>query len=529
MLSNNENKPGNSYKSQDMIVPSKDREWIDNNTRDRNTNEKYGEIDIFNKGTEKEEEDEIILPMPPELPPLVYGISGGVSYWGFSQRGESHVKSELPCQDRCIIEAINDTPLIVAAVADGVGSCVLSHYGAAIATRSAIDSIKNDLSVLENCLDDYSAGAMLRKAMNCACEAVRKEAEEMEQLEYSFQSTLTLAIYDGSTLFFSHAGDDGIVAILDDGTMDLATVRKKGEEASSVYPLQSMDWEIRKAGNVNALIMATDGVLDAFVRGVMEGNRIYYPFIEPAVKPGQLDEDKIKEVADFYYEYMAGTEYRSRVTDDLTMVVITNQKKITENNLPKFDQEEWNAYTRKREEKIKAALYPETVPEKENRKQECNKPFEQQEAGEKKSSLIPEKRSFCFTCGAKITDETSEFCPVCGNSLIKMDQNPRDSYVRDAYNYRAYESNSSGNATCRGNGFTGGCANNKEFPDMRGQSNRYYDNESVNHLRNDSNFLKPPGNKKERKEKFSVTLVLIVLVILFLLCLVWLLLFFLIR
>lgn len=63
--------------------------------------------------------------------------------------------------------------------------------------------------------------------MMCAYEAVRKEAEELEQLEYSFQSTLTLAIYDGSTLFFSHAGDDGIVAILEDGTMDLATVRKK--------------------------------------------------------------------------------------------------------------------------------------------------------------------------------------------------------------------------------------------------------------------------------------------------------------
>ncbi|MCR4612222.1 MAG: protein phosphatase 2C domain-containing protein [Lachnospiraceae bacterium] len=315
---------------------------------------------------EDEYEDEVKLPPEPVLDPLVYGVVGGVSYWGFSQRGESHLKNGLPCQDRCVIEVVDHSPIIIAAIADGVGSCMLSHYGAATATRSALEYLKKELSNYNKRFDDAFIGNLLRSAMQCAYEEVVKEAEEMEQLEYSFQSTLTIAIYDGSTLYFSHAGDDGIVAILDNGTMDLATVRKKGEEASSVMPLQSLDWETRKSTNVTAFVMATDGVLDAFVRGEKEGNRIYYPFIEPAVQPGQNTVAEVKEVADFYYDYLSGAEYRSKVTDDLTMVVITNQKKIKKENLPVFNQERWNKYSEERAAQIKAALYPVSDTSKEH-------------------------------------------------------------------------------------------------------------------------------------------------------------------
>lgn len=379
------------------------------------------------------DDDEVMLPPEPELDPLVYGITGGVSYWGFSQRGESHIGNGAPCQDRCVIDVVNSSPLIIAGIADGVGSCMLSHYGAATATRSAVDYLKKELIAYKGSLDDAYVGDLLRSAMMCAYEAVRKEAEELEQLEYSFQSTLTLAIYDGSTLFFSHAGDDGIVAILEDGTMDLATVRKKGEEASSVVPLQGLDWETRKSTNVSAFVMATDGVLDAFVGGEVEGNRIYYPFIEPAVAPGQLTDARVKEVAEFYYQYMAGPEYRSKVTDDLTMVVVANQKKITAENLPKFDKDAWDKYSAEREAQIKLALYPKNEPEKNRKKENSGTAYSGQgtyrdnrDMGSGHAGNAGDAGEiFCDYCGEKVSLERAKFCPYCGAELRLPSKNDR--------------------------------------------------------------------------------------------------------
>lgn len=323
---------------------------------DRDKNEKIS--DAAAQSFEMEADEEIKLPPAPELPPPVYGIVDGITYWGFSQRGESHIKNELPCQDRCLIEVIEERHLIIAAIADGVGSCMLAHYGAATATSSAVEYLKTELLADKTKLEDSIVRDLLDAAMKRAYEAVNQEAAEMEQLVYSFQSTLTLALYDGSTLYFAHAGDDGIV-ILKDGVVKLATVRKKGEEANSVVPLQGLDWEIGKAKNVNTIILATDGVLDGFVMGEKENNRIYYPFIEQAVQPEQSSEDKVKEVAEAYYAYMAGSEYRQRVTDDLTMVVISNQKNVRKETLPEFNLERWEKYTAERKAEIRAALYPE--------------------------------------------------------------------------------------------------------------------------------------------------------------------------
>lgn len=390
---------------------------------DRDKNEKIS--DAAAQSFEMEADEEIKLPPAPELPPPVYGIVDGITYWGFSQRGESHIKNELPCQDRCLIEVIEERHLIIAAIADGVGSCMLAHYGAATATSSAVEYLKTELLADKTKLEDSIARDLLDAAMKRAYEAVNKEAAEMEQLAYSFQSTLTLALYDGSTLYFAHAGDDGIV-ILKDGVVKLATVRKKGEEANSVVPLQGLDWELGKAKNVNTVILATDGVLDGFVMGEKENNRIYYPFIEQAVQPEQSSEDKVKEVAEAYYAYMEGSEYRQRVTDDLTMVVISNQKNVRKETLPEFNLERWEKYTAERKAEIRAALYPE---EKSSQESDTKSMVENSnsniEPDQKVLANHPEKRtvshgssaSYCRSCGKKIPLKGANFCPWCGEPL----------------------------------------------------------------------------------------------------------------
>lgn len=248
-------------------------------------------LEYANSNQEDCEEEPILPSAPAESAPF-FGEIAGLTYWGFSQQGESHVKNGLPCQDRCKV-VVSDTyrPVIIAAIADGVGSCALAHYGAAIATESSTSFLKEvfDKNDSEEFADKW-VGDTLRAAMHFALQSVKEAAENMEQLEYSFQSTLTIAIYDGNTLYIAHAGDDGVVALTEEGEVELVTSRIKGDEASSVYPLQagSSHWQVLKVDRyVNGFVMATDGVLDAFVRGEKEGNRIYYPFIQPAFETRQ--------------------------------------------------------------------------------------------------------------------------------------------------------------------------------------------------------------------------------------------------
>lgn len=341
-------------------------------------------------------EEEIILPTLPEETSFM-GMIQNITYWGFSQRGESHIKNGLPCQDRCKLLVSNGSrPIIIAAIADGVGSCALSHYGASIATEAATALLKEELDNYPNeKLEDKVVGDLLRGAMQYAYDTVKKSAEEMEQLEYSFQSTLTIALYDENTLYISHAGDDGVVVVTDDGKLELVTARIKGEEASSVYPLQagSQYWQVFKVDrHVSGFVMATDGVLDAFVRGEKEGNRIYYPFIQPAFETKQKNEKKVKEILEFYYTYMSSEKYRQSVTDDLTIVVVTNQGDFGDKKLPVFDEEEWNAKTEEYQTRINAALYPESV--------------------DKKVETI----QLCLNCGCQV-EKKSKFCPECGKKL----------------------------------------------------------------------------------------------------------------
>ena len=303
------------------------------------------------------------LSFPPlPLPDPVSDFRGCISAFGFSQQGESHLKKNMPCQDRSAIGFLSDSVVSVA-VADGVGSCAMSEYGAATAVESSIEYLKKHLgSQLVDpsfVLDTKYMGRALREMMQYAYEQVEKKAAEIEQLLYSLQSTLTVAVYDGKTLYFAHAGDDGIVALTHDGRCELATTRHKGEEASSVFPLQSRNtWQFGKVDNVVGFILATDGVLDAFVRNESEGNRVYYPFIEPAFSSPLSAKEDVSLACNDWYAFMKTPKYRSAVTDDLSFICVANQEALAKAKKPSFDFEEWKRKTREFEEQRKAALYP---------------------------------------------------------------------------------------------------------------------------------------------------------------------------
>lgn len=351
----------------DRIESGENQNAVEHSSDERDDGELQS-ADVDSADVCESESEEIVLPKI-ELPSPQYEFINNISAFCFSQVGESHVKKGSSCQDRCGMRIVNDT-IVIAAIADGVGSCALSDYGADVAVNSSLEYMENyfmeNMKDASFSYDDPSRmGKVLRQMMQHALSSVEKKATEMEQLAYSFQSTLTVAVYDGKTLYFAHAGDDGIVALNAEGTYAMVTARHKGDEASSVYPLQSQKtWQFGKVDNTVAFVMATDGVLDAFVRPSAEKNRVYYPFVEPVFYSAQNNIEDSKTTCDDWYEYMASESYRRTVTDDLTFVGIVNQMGILEAQKPVFDISEWTRKTEEYEKKRREALYPKDEKQK---------------------------------------------------------------------------------------------------------------------------------------------------------------------
>lgn len=332
------------------------------------------------------------------MKPLYY-YENGIGGFCFSKTGKSHLMNNTICQDSSKMIKIEHFPAVIAAIADGVGSCALSDFGSECAVNAVTEYIKKKMyEVIEETDDvlisEKTAGDILKGAMSYAYDEVEKKAASMEQMVFSLQSTLTVSILINSDLYFAHAGDDGIVVMTNYGRLEMVTVRHKGQEASSVYPLQNKStWQFGHVKNVSAIIMATDGVLDAFVKSKFEQNRIYYPFIEPIFTAKVFSSKDIRSLCKIYSEMMDEDSYRSNVTDDITFAAIVNWMDMKNISLPSFDKNEWERQTEDYAKKRTEALYPSDEHKKKtDEKQQTVSAMQSIQKGqnEKNEDLVPD-------------------------------------------------------------------------------------------------------------------------------------------
>ena len=311
------------------------------------------------------------------------------SCFGFSLQGASHVDMNVPCQDFNDFRYIEGADIIIAAIADGVGSCPLSHWGSYIAVSAAVDYTEQEIQklsrgkklILTKCPE---IPAILAGAFSNASDSVEDLAEQQNRPASAFMSTLTLVVYDGANLYCQHVGDDGVVAQFKDGSVEMVTQRIKGEDASSVYPLQSGKkfWQFSKTGAdergpVVAFVMATDGVLDAFVmsndayanvKGCCDG--IYYPFMEKSVyaedSRHKVSPRRAEEALSYYLDVMKSSGYRKQVTDDLTLLSIINPMAVKRSTRPFFDKKVFDGVSWEIKKRQEMMLYPQKNTASEN-------------------------------------------------------------------------------------------------------------------------------------------------------------------
>ncbi len=319
---------------------------------------------LFEEG-EEEVIDEMESQLPPPAPDSVCASFATSGFYGFNitQTGQSHLAKGLGVQDASGLRVVKNK-IVLAAIADGVGSCPYSDWGAWIAVQKSLDMLEDYFCLALEQKDfvfDHpdEMGKLLRQMMQQTLAAVDQKAEELQVLPYSMHCTLTTAVYDGQALYFAHAGDDGIVAFLADGKYQMVTVRHKGEEASSVYPLQNpKTWQFGKVEQTAGFVMATDGVLDFFVRPEFENNRIYFPFLRPILFANVKEPEQAQELYDQMAAFLASERFRKSVTDDLTLLAVVNEEKMAAIPSPDFDREQWIAQSKAYRQKADAILYP---------------------------------------------------------------------------------------------------------------------------------------------------------------------------
>lgn len=294
-----------------------------------------------------------------ELPPIQEGkiiYNSAFSAFGLSLQGTSHMSASppIPCQDYNGLLYLEGADILIAAIADGVGSCSLSHWGAYKAVRTVLGSLKAGLEAMsggEKLVLTPEWNGKIKELLNASFAKARAAVEDMAyesgELTTNFQSTLTAVIYDGENLLYGHVGDDGIVVQAQDGTVHMATLRLKGEEASSVYPLQSGEkaWQFSRMDRpIAGFFMATDGVLDAFVStrqdffGINYNNGVNYSFMEEGIYTlAKNSKDATQKALTRYKDYMLSKSYRAAVTDDLTLIAVVSNQLIAKSKHPVFN------------------------------------------------------------------------------------------------------------------------------------------------------------------------------------------------
>lgn len=292
---------------------------------------------------DSEKESDIENRFPPTKDRGIALQEGNISVYGMSIRGTSHVASGAPCQDYNDFTYLPEEEVWVLAIADGVGSCALSHWGAYTAVNKALEcgqaalhaySGGKKLSLRQ--FPEEEATNLFNYAFDRARTAVEEFADQNGRSPVEFQSTLTAAIYDGDTLYICHVGDDGIVAEGVSGKYQMITQRIKGEEANSVFTLQSGMWRVQKATNVVAFIMSTDGVLDSYVGNAYRNNLVFYPFFADLVYNKRPEPGTAPEKAK---EYLSRWAEQCGVHDDLTVVAVTNLSQLDRPTRPDQDKE----------------------------------------------------------------------------------------------------------------------------------------------------------------------------------------------
>ncbi len=177
----------------------------------------------------------------------------------YSMQGRSHIKENIPCQDKTFAAFANDTYVI--ALADGAGSARLSHFGAETITRQICSHMIDNF-------DNYFANddgiAVKHQIFNYILGVLDTEAKQLECEINDLASTLLCVAIKETSFILLHIGD-GVIGYLKNNDLLTASQPENGEYVNTTVfttsPNAIMTARLIK-GTLNAIsgfVLMSDG------------------------------------------------------------------------------------------------------------------------------------------------------------------------------------------------------------------------------------------------------------------------------
>lgn len=221
--------------------------------------------------------------------------------------------------------------VIVAAVADGVSSMILSGEGAHLASEAAVDAAAEAFVRGELVPGDASAvkGVFERALRAVADVAAGEPAADIA----SFACTLCVVVWDGARVWYGNAGDSGAIAVDAAGVPFALTHLHRGPLSCQVFPLHdTYHWEFGFAAGTAGVLMATDGMLEKFATWEPGSYGAPTGFNREAIDlfmACDIDTDDVPALCGGAADYLRALP-ATCVDDDKTVVALIN----TEDGLP---------------------------------------------------------------------------------------------------------------------------------------------------------------------------------------------------
>ena len=204
-----------------------------------------------------------------------------------SRAGRKNQQRQTECQDRCCWAAVPavSADTLVAAVADGMGSAVLSGIGARIAVNAAVSRTVALLRRHETPAPPERMETILDAAVLNARADIQQAAAEQNVPGGSMATTLLLAVHTNGVMATAQVGDGACVVSTDDAVFTTFAKPERGEYANETHSLTSrralqrcrIDIAISERP-VQSIALMTDGMVGLTI--AQADHRPHEPFFE---------------------------------------------------------------------------------------------------------------------------------------------------------------------------------------------------------------------------------------------------------
>jgi hypothetical protein len=186
----------------------------------------------------------------------------------YEVRGRSHIKSDVLCQDKTLVE--KDEDFLIIGLADGAGSAKYSHIGAEQVLKSIFELLTKEA---DDILSNQDGVAVKRRIIKKLKNDLIKKSQELDCDIKELASTLLVVAIVNEEFFILHIGD-GVIGFLKNGLLKIASKPENGEFVNSTTfvtstnVVEKMKMYKGKLSGVSGFVLMSDGTAESLYNKV---------------------------------------------------------------------------------------------------------------------------------------------------------------------------------------------------------------------------------------------------------------------